>query len=251
MIGRFVLLILFGLFCLTNIFSQSPNSEQRFEVATPVKKDVLHNKDGKVILNNQFAFLAAAECSEEAVKAGAKGTVEVEVLINKDGKVIYAKAVSGDPLLKNAAEEAAKNSRFRENFTAAGWEQISGIILFNFDQIQQAKPANNFEVINGKAKKLVKPDYPEAARDFRASGSVNVLVTIDEEGKVISASAISGHPLLKKNAEKAALKTKFTKTLIAGNPIKVTGIIVYNFIVPIRRAATGNPNSFPTIPQRY
>lgn len=85
-------------------------------------------------------------------------------------------------------------------------------------------------VVNGKALLLVKPEYPPAAKVVRATGAVNVQVTIDEEGNVISASAISGHPLLRQAAEKAAKASTFTGTKLEGVPVKVTGIIVYNFV---------------------
>lgn len=85
-------------------------------------------------------------------------------------------------------------------------------------------------VLNGKASNLVKPEYPTSARAVRASGAVNVQVTVDEQGNVISASAVSGHLLLRSSAEKAAHESKFTPTLLSGTAVKVTGIIVYNFI---------------------
>lgn len=84
-------------------------------------------------------------------------------------------------------------------------------------------------VVNGKATNLVKPPYPAAARAVRASGAVNVQVTIDESGNVISASAVSGHPLLRAAAVQAARSSKFSPTLLSGQPVKVTGVIVYNF----------------------
>jgi TonB family protein len=85
-------------------------------------------------------------------------------------------------------------------------------------------------VVNGKAANLVKPPYPAAARAVRASGAVNVLVTISESGDVISASAVSGHPLLRAAAVQAARASTFTPTLLEGQPVKVTGVIVYNFV---------------------
>jgi TonB family protein len=85
-------------------------------------------------------------------------------------------------------------------------------------------------VLNGKATSLPKPPYPAAAKAVRASGPVGVQVTIDEEGNVISASAVSGHPLLRQAAEKAALGAKFSPTSLSGQLVKVTGIITYNFV---------------------
>lgn len=84
-------------------------------------------------------------------------------------------------------------------------------------------------VINGKAKNLVKPAYPPAALAVKASGAVNVQVTIDENGDVISAAAVSGHPLLRQAAVAAAQQSKFSPTILSGQPVRVTGIIVYNF----------------------
>ncbi|MGC2235583.1 MAG: TonB family protein [Pyrinomonadaceae bacterium] len=84
-------------------------------------------------------------------------------------------------------------------------------------------------VINGKAVNLPKPVYPQAAKAVRASGAVNVQVTIDENGNVVSASAVSGHPLLRKSAESAAKQAKFAPAVIGGKAVKITGVIVYNF----------------------
>ncbi len=85
-------------------------------------------------------------------------------------------------------------------------------------------------VLNGKATSLPKPPYPAAARAVRASGAVNVQVTISESGSVVSASAVSGHPLLRQAAEQAARSARFAPTLLSGQAVSVTGVIVYNFV---------------------
>lgn len=87
-------------------------------------------------------------------------------------------------------------------------------------------------VINGKAGNLPKPNYPLAARAVRAAGAVAVQVVIDETGGVISAQAVSGHPLLQQASVAAARQAKFKPTLVSGSAVKVTGIIVYNFVLP-------------------
>jgi periplasmic protein TonB len=84
-------------------------------------------------------------------------------------------------------------------------------------------------VINGSAISLPKPPFPPTAKAVGASGAVSVQVTIDEAGNVISAVATSGHPLLKPVAAQAARSAKFRPTLLSGVPVKVSGIIVYNF----------------------
>lgn len=84
-------------------------------------------------------------------------------------------------------------------------------------------------VVNGKAITLVKPEYSKAAQAIRADGEVKVQVTIDEDGSVVSASAVSGHPLLRAAAVNAARSSKFSPTFLSKQKVKVTGIIVYNF----------------------
>ncbi len=87
-------------------------------------------------------------------------------------------------------------------------------------------------VLNGKATTLPKPGYPAAARAVRASGTVTVQVVIDETGKVASANAVSGHPLLRAAAEKAAAGSEYTPTMMSGQPVRVAGVITYNFVNP-------------------
>jgi hypothetical protein len=53
---------------------------------------------------------------------------------------------------------------------------------------------------------------------------------IDEAGRVVSAHAVSGNVLLRPAAEVAARGSKFTPTMLSNVPVKVTGVIVYNFI---------------------
>jgi TonB family protein len=84
-------------------------------------------------------------------------------------------------------------------------------------------------VLNGKAISLPKPAYPAAAAAINVKGSVNVAVVISKTGKVISASAVSGHPLLRASAVAAARKAEFPPTLLSGQPVEVSGVLVYNF----------------------
>ncbi len=84
-------------------------------------------------------------------------------------------------------------------------------------------------VVNGKATSLPKPSYSAAAQAVGAQGKVTVQVLIDESGRVISANAVSGHVLLQPSAIAAARNARFSVTYLSGVPVKVTGMIVYNF----------------------
>jgi TonB family protein len=61
-----------------------------------------------------------------------------------------------------------------------------------------------------KVVKYFAPKYPAAAQAVRATGTVIVNVKIDKDGKVISAVAESGHPLLRKACENAAKEWIFS-----------------------------------------
>jgi TonB family protein len=98
-------------------------------------------------------------------------------------------------------------------------------------------------VVNGKAVSLPKPHYPRAARIANISGNVVVQLTIDEQGNVISATAKSGPCLLIAAAEAAAMLAKFTPTTLGGHPVKVTGVITYNFAPADAGRKSGLPTS--------
>lgn len=83
--------------------------------------------------------------------------------------------------------------------------------------------------LNGKAITLPQPLYPDPAKRARLDGMVSVDVVVDENGKVISAQATSGPGMLRDAAVQAALKAKFSPTLLSGQPVKVSGVINYKF----------------------
>ena len=87
-------------------------------------------------------------------------------------------------------------------------------------------------VLNSEARYLPKPNYPPIAKQIRVQGTVAVQVLIDETGKVISAKAVSGHPLLVPEAVRAAKGALFSPTIIGDQAVKVSGVITYNFVMP-------------------
>jgi len=90
-------------------------------------------------------------------------------------------------------------------------------------------------VLNGHSVTKPAPKYPEEAKREGISGTVVVQITVDESGKVIKAEPLCGHPLLAKAAADAALAARFTPTLLSDRPVKVSGVITYNFVYsPLR-----------------
>jgi TonB family protein len=126
--------------------------------------------------------------------------------------------------------------RASTGLSCLGYESQNNAPLKEVEAIQKqfapnlptAPPA---EVMNGYAVSLAKPEYPRAARDLRLQGMVVVHVLIDEKGKVISAEDVcQGLPYLSESAIRAALKSRFAPTKLSGVPVKVKGVIQYNFI---------------------
>ena len=87
------------------------------------------------------------------------------------------------------------------------------------------------KILNSQALVLPKPKYPPLAIQIRLQGTVQVQVLIDEGGKVISAKALGGHPMLITEATRAAFQARFSPTTINDQPVKVSGVIIYNFVM--------------------
>ena len=88
---------------------------------------------------------------------------------------------------------------------------------------------------------LPKPPFPPAARAVRAFGDVLVDVRLDLDGKVISAEALTGHPLLRRNAENAAKIARF-EMKSEGNSRNI--VLIYRFLEK-ENAAKPCCDSFP------
>jgi TonB family protein len=73
------------------------------------------------------------------------------------------------------------------------------------------------------------PQYPAVAKAAGAEGPVQVQVTVNENGEVVSAEAISGHPLLREAAVEAARQWRFKPTTIEGKSVKTRGTLTFNF----------------------
>jgi len=99
--------------------------------------------------------------------------------------------------------------------------------------VERPKPQiiHKSNVLNGEALSLPKPPYPPLARQLHIQGTVNVQVVISETGKVISAKAASGNAALTAAAQQAALQARFSPTMLGDQPVKVSGMITYNFVL--------------------
>ena len=98
---------------------------------------------------------------------------------------------------------------------------------------QAAKRPVHGGLLNSKALILPKPDYPPEASSAGIEGVVVISVTIDEQGNVAEAHFVSGPKALQQVSLNAALQAKFSPTVQSGEPVKVTGVLVFNFGKPV------------------
>ncbi|HYP50608.1 MAG TPA: TonB family protein, partial [Pyrinomonadaceae bacterium] len=76
--------------------------------------------------------LIKPEYTEAAKRARAAGTVNVRVKIDESGKVAEAKSVFGNPLLRAAAEQAARETKFAPAFVAGRAVKVIGTLVYHF-----------------------------------------------------------------------------------------------------------------------
>jgi periplasmic protein TonB len=86
-------------------------------------------------------------------------------------------------------------------------------------------------VLVSKAISLPQPPYPLMAKQTRIQGNVNIQVLVDEQGKVMAAQVVSGNAMLVTAAREAAMRARFTPTILNGQPVKTQGVIIYNFVL--------------------
>ena len=162
-----------------------------------------------------FAALPAAKYETTVSFPGYKSTLKT---FDLDCSVVNEQNTATEVVFLWAGDSKEK---MRMDLGTRGVKDGDG---FSFD------PKSNAALADAPGAKVVAPAYPRAAHAVHASGAVRVQVLIDELGRVVSATALDGHPLLRQASEKAARKSRFATTLLDGIPVKIAGVIVYNFV---------------------
>jgi len=133
--------------------------------------------------------------------------------------------------------DSAEVERAVDGFTCLSYETENKELIKEVQDIRKVTTPQPFialvegAILNGRAISLPRPEYPPDARARNLAGTVTVKVEIDETGRVINAiDMCQGPPYLSESSVKAALKARFTPTKLSGVPVKVKGIIQYNFV---------------------
>lgn len=184
---------------------------------------------------------------KEVKDAKIGGLISLRITVGESGEVVSIDELTGpaqpcdsgkhDQLLKALREsvrQAIKQAKFSPAIKNGRPAKATIWLTSRFDPFDEGagdqKEIVESGIITGKALRLPKPEYPSSARSSRAGGTVSVRVVIDESGKVFSAEAVSGHPLLRSAAVDAACDAKFSPTLLDGRPVRVSGVVTYNFM---------------------
>ncbi len=189
----------------------------------------------------------------EAEQAGLYGKVIALVVVNPAGKVIEVKAVSGPDgicngywndalaLLHSYVRDRAKEVEFEplENGKTKNTEQY---LQLDFPQSKaEADKAEtikailddkkNKNVVHGKPITMGRPEMRQTGARAVIHGTVRVEFEVDEEGRVFRAR-LDGPGLisvLNNSALSAACRSRFTQTTVNGKPVRVGGVVNYNF----------------------
>jgi TonB family protein len=87
---------------------------------------------GGDVLNDKAVELPSPVYPPAAKALKASGNVVVQVTVNEKGEVTSAGAVSGHPLLRSAAEQAARKAKFKPNPQNGKASETKGILNYNF-----------------------------------------------------------------------------------------------------------------------
>lgn len=132
----------------------------------------------------------------------------------------------GQPLVATLEQCACVLRQSKKLLDASAMEQRAALIE------RKAKPdfaSVTGGVLQGQAIHKEQPLYPAAAKAGRLSGSVFIKVEIDESGKVTDVKILCGADLLAAASREAALKWRFKPSAINGQPVKVKGVLTFNF----------------------
>ena len=131
--------------------------------------------------------------------------------------------------------------RASDGFACLGYDHHKPELFKELSEIRKqlsgdrADDSERVTVLNGRALSLPKPEYPGAAATRRLMGMVIVRVEIDEAGNVIAAHDMcQGPPFLSEASVAAARKARFAPMTVNGQPVKVKGVIQYNFTTRFR-----------------
>lgn len=153
-------------------------------------------------------YIALVVLGSKDIQDGAKNFFESLQFINANSKL----DTSSDNIKKLASNDSSIKSELWKIYTPPDYKKIV-----------VSRGWLNPKILNPEEVK------PSTNPHLKGEAEVKLKLLVDESGKVISAEAIEGHPLLRTAAVNAAIKAKFEPMTMSGNPIKFDGWITIKF----------------------
>src|SRR5258708_7361650 len=212
---------------------------------------------GSKTQNQYFPVVGSSLTGREVYKYDDKGNISEMTFVNADGSLVSREVkpaatpghsetrAEGEKVVATQPLPTSSLDNLKLSAAQPGSADLRGAVLDTNKKVVVVsdnapppaprpllKPVSG-GVLNGMALALPPPSYPDTARRMRQSGLVQVEFVVDENGKVISARALSGPSTLRDVAVEAAYRARFSPTKLSGQPVKVTGQINYNFTLPL------------------
>jgi len=110
-------------------------------------------------------------------------------------------------------------------------------ILINMTQISLSFAESNEKKIESRALKAIsclRPDYPARALSARQEGNVDILVSVNEKGKVTGTEVLksSGYPKLDEKAEYGFKHCKFLPEIQNGVAVNSQTTLTFHWRLP-------------------
>jgi len=181
-----------------------------------------------------------------------EGLVVLKIAVSETGDVEGVEVVNGNPVLAQAATDAAKEWKFKPFIRNGKAAKTATNLSFNFvfrDQIPdssvttgglpQGAPATldlttvrlSRELAQKMVLQRVEPVYPEFAKVGRIQGSVLIFAVVGKDGTITVLHLISGHPLLAPAALKAVKGWRYRPYILNDEPVEFQTTITVSFVL--------------------
>jgi outer membrane biosynthesis protein TonB len=200
-------------------------------------------------LNSRMNGCSAPVFPAAARKAKLKKvSLKLSITVAKYGGVLDAQVISGDAMFRQAVYKSLESMTFRQSYFMGEPVRVQGIVEFtqhdsdSYNMIGCKESAVGVPVgdptlpteidggiLNDNATSCESPEFPADAKAANLkSVEAAVQVVLDEQGKVVSAKPIDGHPTFSQAAAQAAMRATFRKSAITNVLVKkVSGVMVF------------------------
>ena len=192
-------------------------------------------------LNSRAYFCESPQFPAAARKAKQKlVNSKVLVTVGKYGGILHGTTLEGDPAFRAAVYNTLGSLRFRESYFMGQPIRIEGNLIFTQNpgntvicrettQEVEVPAMIDGGVLNAYARNCTVPSFPTMEMTAGLNKvEAKVALVVDEQGNVIEANAMGGgNPVYSLVASSAVRKMTFPKSLIAGKPVKVRGIMEF------------------------